>query len=804
MLNLLSKKKLLQASEVVLDVPVVDFIPYACHYDHDTILTKNGELLQVIKVTGFSSEIVGSSCANLRSIVRKSICSHVDSQNFALSFHTIRKTKNLDPGGHYSNDFSYSLNKVWKDRNEWDHKYVNELHITILHRGSYVKKFDIAAFISAFIFTNVKKKQLDFLHYAHDNLVRVVNNMLLTLQEFGAKRLTMVEENKEYYSEQLEFFAKIINLAEVQVQVEANDLSNCLASHKIAFGFNTMEVRNEEEKKFGAIFTIKNYHEIPSSILDNFLQLPQEFIITQTADFINTTSAVNFFKKQYNIYLASDSKELASLSGLKYMMDSARGEKTDYCQTKITIMLIADNIENLNKNISAVIDVFNKLGIIAIRNDLRLEEAFWGQLPGNFLYTGRSEPVPITLLGGFASLYNFPAGRAKGNYWGPPVTAFYTAGGTPYFFNFHVGKCGHTTIIGPFGSGKTVLLNFLVSESRKFNGRLFFFDQMRVSKVFIKAMGGEYNIVKPAEPDSPYRFNPFTLLDNYGTLEVKEFLVNWLSLLLDANDKKVDSSINNLLIGIVDYIASLPKELRILRNVGVYLHNKGEGELAKSFSPWLPGGKYDHLFDNVEDNLILSGKIYGFGCSYILEDHVNLGPVLAYLFFRIELVLDGSPTIIVLDEAWRLIDNSIFAPKLDAWLEKLKKLNTIVIFATQSVNDASSSNITSVIVQNIVTQIFMPNQDAIESSKAYKQVWGLQEQEFEMLSAMKAENRQFMLRQTSHSVVASLNLKGAKEIHVLSGGDNSVKLMEEAIAGKSSLPEDWLPLFYELATRRKK
>ena len=48
----------------------------------------------------------------------------------------------------------------------------------------------------------------------------------------------------------------------------------------------------------------------------------------------------------------------------------------------------------------------------------------------------------------------------------------------------------------------------------------------------------------------------------------------------------------------------------------------------------------------------------------ILKDKVILSPVLLYIFQRITASLDGTPTMIVLDEAWALIDNPVFGPKI--------------------------------------------------------------------------------------------------------------------------------------------
>jgi hypothetical protein len=61
--------------------------------------------------------------------------------------------------------------------------------------------------------------------------------------------------------------------------------------------------------------------------------------------------------------------------------------------------------------------------------------------------------------------------------------------------------------------------------------------------------------------------------------------------------------------------------------------------------------------------------LFGFEMGEILDDPVSLAPVLLYLFHRIELQLDGTPTIIVLEEGWKLLDTPMFAPQIKGWLQ---------------------------------------------------------------------------------------------------------------------------------------
>src|SRR3546814_7180938 len=46
--------------------------------------------------------------------------------------------------------------------------------------------------------------------------------------------------------------------------------------------------------------------------------------------------------------------------------------------------------------------------------------------------------------------------------------------------------------------------------------------------------------------------------------------------------------------------------------------------------------------------------------------------VLSYLFHRIEGRLDGSPTLIIIDEGWLVLDSPLFAAQLREWLKTLR------------------------------------------------------------------------------------------------------------------------------------
>ena len=90
-------------------------------------------------------------------------------------------------------------------------------------------------------------------------------------------------------------------------------------------------------------------------------------------------------------------------------------------------------------------------------------------------------------------------------------------------------------------------------------------------------------------------------------------------------------------------------------------------------------------------------------------------PVLLYLFRRIEQRLDGSPTLILLDEAWSYLQHELFRDRLKDWLKTMRRKNAVVVMATQQISDIANSEIADVVLENCPTKILLPNAEAKNS-----------------------------------------------------------------------------------------
>lgn len=784
------KKKNILDNSVRMEIPVPDFVPYACHSDPHTILTKNGELLQIIKITGFSYETVGSQTLSLREVLRNAVIENVKNTNFALWFHTVRRRSDLDPGGDYPENFASFLNRAWCTKNNWSDQYVNEVYITLIYDGQSTKFLSPSGIFSSIYFPKRKKSHNEYLDKAAQLLNDLTDNMLVSLEHFGAKKLGIAKDDGTYYSEPIRFINKIMSLEDMPMPMPVTDISKYLVTHKVAFGNNAFEVTGNTGKHFGTIFSIKEYHELSDKLLDTLLQLPLRFLITQSVDFINSKTAKAEYEKQKIILDASGDEYLKKITGIDKIIENTSDSDTDFGEHQITIMLIADTLDQINQDVELLVFYLNRLGIVAVREDLFMEQCFWSQLPANFQFLSRQSYINTSITGGYASLNNFPAGKKIGNHWGPAVTVFRTVNDTPYFFNFHIENNGHTMIIGPYGTGKTVLLNFLLAEARKYNNNLYFFDQMRASKTFIKAIGGHYLVVKK-DNLVERRLNPFILPIETHIV----FLVQWVQYLLKEGE--IDTFVGDVNV-IQDTIEQLYRKYpeakdRSLTELHDIFKSNHDSEYVERLNKWLGDGQYAGHFDGHDDYLEQMMPVIGFGMSYILEDKDLLLPILSYLLYRIEISLDGTPTIIVLDEAWKLIDNEYFSEVLEPWLDMLMSKNAFIIFATESVESATSSALTAKLIKSVATQIYLPNPKATES---YIENFGLSNDEFKMLHDMKNEKREFLLKKKNEAIVAKLDLSSMEELYVLSGNDETVGVMEQVLKEKGDVPDIWLNEFY--------
>jgi type IV secretion system protein VirB4 len=698
------------------EVSSSSFIPYMCHFNSQTILTKNRELIMFIKIDGFSFETADDEDVDNRKEIRNNMFKSMVNGNFSINTYTFRKKHSAYPKGNFDDKFCNTLNTQWRKRHAPEYIFINEHYLTLTRKSSAITElFDKVA--KKFDKSEEEVSEDAVLFDAYLELVETKDRIMNSLSSYNPKLLSVYEKNGNFYSEILEFLGFIINAGNKQKYfIPTYDIDRYITNSRISFRRKHIEFTNSDgDLKYASMISLKNYRpSTHAGLLDRFLQFGFEFIISQSFAFIDKSIAISKMQLQQIRLIQSEDPSISQAYEINQALDSAMSGEYAFGMHHLTIMCIANTKKELDSMTSEIGAEFINMGIQSVKEGLNLAASFWAQLPGNESYVARKSIINTRNLASFASFHNYPEGKIEDNHWGSAVTVLNTTSGTPYFFNFHVRDVGHTMIVGPTGAGKTVLMNFLCSQAQKFKPKMFFFDKDNGAEIFIRAINGKYTTIDASQSTG---FNPLQLPDTYDN---RAFLLEWFQVLLTANGEKISAEDISTITQVIEGNYRLPFKDRRLSNVAAFFGIEGPNTIAGRLSQWHGEGARAKLFDNEIDLINFnSARIFGFEMGEILKDVVALPPALLYLFHRINNSLDGTNTMVILDEAWSLIDNPVFALRIKNWLKVMRKQNAMVVFATQSVEDASKSSISDTLVQQTATQIFLPN---LKATQEYKKV----------------------------------------------------------------------------------
>ncbi len=791
----LKKQRSSKYKHAIREFPEAEFIPYQYFWNEHTILMKDDSLLQIIKIIGYSFETADDEDVDIRKSIRNLLLKSVAAGQISLYFHIIRRKQSAFEHGDEATmprGFAAYLEKEWRAKHATSQNFVNELYVSIIRKNN--KKG--VAMLEGMVEKVQQKADRSLwernMREAYQELDEMTSRIVSTLRDYKPKVLGAVRKKAGVFSEMLEFLGRLVNCGASSPMLVPNmEICRYLPTHRLYFGARAIEVRGPNKSRYAGIVSVKEYcQQTSSAMLDGFLQMPFELIISQSFSFIDRTAAITSMKIQQNRMIAARDVAISQIEEINHALDDAMSGTIGFGKHHLTVLCIEDTPRQLENALAMAATELGNAGIIPAREKTNMEPSYWAQLPGNDDYAIRRATINTMNLASFASMHNYPTGQKTNNHWGDYVTVLDTTSGTPFYFNFHVRDVGHTTIIGPTGAGKTVLMNFLCAQARKFNCRMFFFDKDRGAEIFIRALNGDYTVIDPSQP---CYFNPFQLPDNG---ENRTFLAEWMRGLVTVNGEQITAEDMERIDDAITGNYKLAPKDRNLSNLVPFLGQGGPGSLSNRIGMWHGRGSHAKVFDNLEDKIdFRKNLIFGFEMAELLRDKACLGPVLLYIFHKISISLDGTPTMIVLDEAWALIDNDIFAPKIKDWLKVLRKLNCFVIFATQSVEDASKSKISDTLIQQTATQIFLPN---LKATDVYRTHFMLSQREYTLIKTTDPGTRFFLIKQGTDAVVARIDLSGMSNVvNVLSGRAETVRLLDDIRREFGNDPEVWLPVFWK-------
>lgn len=780
------------------ELPVARHVPYLRHLQDDIIKLNDGVLMTVLKLDGFSFETADQSELNVRLLARNDFLRTLGNSRFALTSHIIRREVFPTIPSSFDNEFCRELDERYMASLGKKRMFVNDIYLTLLRRNmqGHVGTFDVM--MKRLMGKRDAAGESVDEQTALTELLEAAAALKQSLGPYGARALGVIKRDGIWMSEALEFLVQLLNGAlPCPMPLPRMPLNEALATKRISFGRNAIEIKgaSPSDSRVGAMLSVREYpaYTGPGSI-DNLLAVPHEFIVTQSfgiVDRAEALSTINLIDRQVDM---SDEAGTIVAEHLAEARDELLGSAALYGEHHMSVFCLGRTMADLQACVTAVGGALTDRSMLWTREDLNCEPAFWAMLPGNFGYIARRSLISSKNLAGFISMHNYASGRQSGGHWGLPISILETSSQTAYFYNHHVRDIGNFTVVGPTGSGKTVFMSFISAQTLRIRPRpkLVYIDKDRGAEIFIRAMGGQYEVLTPGEPTG---FNPLMLPDNGAN---REFLFQLFSFMLkppsvhetlSASEQQViRNAVNTVLAGGPDG-RTLPEFATLLRG----RLRQNEGDLMSRLNSWVAPEQKGWLFNNPADNFSVT-SIFGFDMTRVLDLPDIRTAALMYIFHRIEELFTGDPVMIFVDEAWKMLEDPEFAYFIKDKLKTIRKRNGIVGLGTQTAKDIVKSPDSNTIIEQSLTNIFFPNAKADDES--YSEAFRLSRREVAWIRENVPEGRQFLIKSGQDSVIARLDLSSMSDlIRVLSGRTETLTECAALRERHGDDPAAWLPPF---------
>ena len=391
--------------------------------------------------------------------------------------------------------------------------------------------------------------------------------------------------------------------------------------------------------------------------------------------------------------------------------------------------------------------IINGLGFTTINETLNSVEAWLSSLPGVATANVRM-PLIHTLslahLVPFSALWSGP--KVNKHLKGPVLMTTRTKGHTPFRFDNYVGDVGHQMVIGPTGSGKSVLLNMMALQFLRYqDAAVCIFDKGGSFLASTSGVGGQYYDVGSGEKGGLV-FQPLAHIDQ---MEERVFAASWIAGILENENIEITPKHKEAIWNALTNLANTPKNQRTLTGLKALIQDK---VIRQALQPYTLGGPYGEILDS--DHEVFYDKAWQcFEMETLMQMPNVVAPVLSYIFHVLEKRMDGRPTMIIIDEAWLFLDHPIFSMQIRAWLKTLRKKNACVIFATQSVDDALNSKISSSLLESCPSRLYLPNDRALEPSvRATYEGLGLNDKQIQIISHATPKQQYYFVSQRGNSL----------------------------------------------------
>jgi type IV secretion system protein VirB4 len=413
----------------------------------------------------------------------------------------------------------------------------------------------------------------------------------------------------------------------------------------------------------------------------------------------------------------------------------------------LRLLLAARTPKQLGDTTPAVHRIFVDARAQVIEETLGNLSAFYAMFPGN----GRFNVFPMWLSEEHHARLSSVFAPHIGHPFSEDLDAEYlnifeTRTRTPFFQDVYVDGVRVMLIIGPTGSGKSVIGNATVALEQKYGGFTYIFDIGGSYESVVELYGGRVDRIAKDGP----RVALFALEPTESNIK---FLYSFIKLLLTNCGAELEPEDDDVIHKAVRDIYLLDPENRRLSNL--FLPKK----LDRYLSKWVGKGVYSAIFDNVEDSLSLS-RMQCFDFQGVINAQYAdlIEPLMVWLLRRIDDVLYdpanlGVPKHILIEEIFSSMRNRPLLEGALASIKTVRKNLGGVTMIGQSAEDLGEN--ADSIVNSCTSFLFL--KDAMFNRKRYAELFKMTDQQIALFESLQ-DREALYIRRDGLTKVVRLNL----------------------------------------------
>ena len=413
----------------------------------------------------------------------------------------------------------------------------------------------------------------------------------------------------------------------------------------------------------------------------------------------------------------------------------------------LRLLVAAKSVPELHSLAPTVHRVFVEARAQVMEETLGNLSAFYAMFPGN----GKFNVFPMWLgedhHARLSSIFAPNLGHPRSDDLDAEyLNVFETRTGTPFFQDAYVDGVRVQLILGPTGSGKSVLGNNTIAHEQKYGGFTYIFDIGGSYESVVELYGGRVDRIGKDGP----RVNPFTLEPTESNIQ---FIYSFIKLLLTNGGAELEPEDDDVIHKAVQDMYLLDPENRRLSNL--FLPKK----LDRYLSKWVGRGVYSAIFDNVEDSLSLSRvQCFDFQGVNNAQYADLIEPLMVWLLRRINDVLFnpanlGVPKHILIEEIFSSMKNRQLLEAALASIKTVRKNLGGVTMIGQSAEDLGAN--ADSIVNSCTSFLFL--RDATFNRKHYAELFKMNEQQLALFESLQDREALYMRRDGLTKVIR-LNL----------------------------------------------